>query len=345
MVHGPWIWNTWGFGGSRVATSIFPSFDQPRRPLMAAYYTAPRRRAPSIQTPFHSQKLSEHDWDRTSKSSYIFPDPESAAASPIPKSAFSYSSNASFSEISMSELGSEGFSPFCTPEVDPPVRLNVSSPPLSSLPPSLKSRRGGRDQNLDRPCSRPFGLQNAIRSDVETLHNTQQSASHTDTLPRSKSSFRHPLIRMPAKSSLLSERRSQIHRRTPQYPIPFLSFFSSLLGVDDPTLDLLVLFDSRSPVLFSTENIIDVDFDVQEETTTPTAPHGVEKFLSVVADDSGQNIIRQGLSSLDAVSVGEYHLTSISSMWNAVTELAFTGYSVLTYFTLPMFNQQSSEAD
>jgi hypothetical protein len=98
-------------------------------------------------------------------------------------------------------------------------------------------------------------------------------------------------------------------------------------------------------VLFSTENIIDVDFDVQEETTTPTAPHGVEKFLSVVADDSGQNIIRQGLSSLDAVSVGEYHLTSISSMWNAVTELAFTGYSVLTYFTLPMFNQQSSEAD
>jgi hypothetical protein len=261
---------------------------------MAAYYTAPRR-APPIQTPFHSQKLSEHDWDRTTKSSYIFPDPESTPPSPTQKSAFSYSSTASMSEISMSELGSEGFSPFCTPEIDPPFRFSVSSPPLSSLPPSLKSRREGRDQSLDRPCSRPFGRQNAIRSDAETLHNSQQSASDTNTLLHSKSNFRHPLIRVPARSSKLSERRSPAYRRTPQYPIPFLSFFSSLLGVDGPTLDLLVLLDSKSPVLFPAENIIDVGYDVHEGTTALMAPHGVEKFFTTAADDSGQNTIDRDL--------------------------------------------------
>lgn len=127
--------------------------------------------------------------------------------------------------------------------------------------------------------------------------------------------------------------------------MPFLSFFSSLLRVDELTLDLLVLLDSKGPVLFPAEDISEVDFDAKGETATPAVSHGVEKFISTVADDSGENLVWQGLLSFDVISVGEYNMTSISSMWAAVTELASTGYSVLTYFTLPMFNQQSTEAD
>lgn len=127
--------------------------------------------------------------------------------------------------------------------------------------------------------------------------------------------------------------------------MPFLSFFSSLLRVDESTLDLLVLLDSKGPVLFPAEDISEVDFDAKGETATPAVSHGVEKFISTVADDSGENLVWQGLLSFDVISVGEYNMTSISSMWAAVTELASTGYSVLTYFTLPMFNQQSTEAD
>lgn len=127
--------------------------------------------------------------------------------------------------------------------------------------------------------------------------------------------------------------------------MPFLSFFSSLLRVDELTLDLLVLLDSKGPVLFPAEDISEVDFDAKGETATPAVSHGVEKFISTVADDSGENLVWQGLLSFDVISVGEYNMTSISSMWAAVTELASTGCSVLTYFTLPMFNQQSTEAD
>lgn len=126
--------------------------------------------------------------------------------------------------------------------------------------------------------------------------------------------------------------------------MPFLSFFSSLLRVDESTLDLLVLLDSKGPVLFPAEDISEVDFDAKGETATPAVSHGVEKFISTVADDSGENLVWQGLLSFDVISVGEYNMTSISSMWAAVTELASTGCSVLTYFTLPMFNQQSTEA-
>lgn len=126
--------------------------------------------------------------------------------------------------------------------------------------------------------------------------------------------------------------------------MPFLSFFSSLLRVDELTLDLLVLLDSKGPVLFPAEDISEVDFDAKGETATPAVSHGVEKFISTVADDSGENLVWQGLLSFDVISVGEYNMTSISSMWAAVTELASTGCSVLTYFTLPMFNQQSTEA-
>lgn len=126
--------------------------------------------------------------------------------------------------------------------------------------------------------------------------------------------------------------------------MPFLSFFSSLLRVDESTLDLLVLLDSKGPVLFPAEDISEVDFDAKGETAIPAVSHGVEKFISTVADDSGENLVWQGLLSFDVISVGEYNMTSISSMWAAVTELASTGYSVLTYFTLPMFNQQSTEA-
>lgn len=127
--------------------------------------------------------------------------------------------------------------------------------------------------------------------------------------------------------------------------MPFLSFFSSLLRVDESTLDLLVLLDSKGPVLFPAEDISEVDFDAKGETAIPAVSHGVEKFISTVADDSGENLVWQGLLSFDVISVGEYNMTSISSMWAAVTELASTGCSVLTYFTLPMFNQQSTEAD
>lgn len=126
--------------------------------------------------------------------------------------------------------------------------------------------------------------------------------------------------------------------------MPFLSFFSSLLRVDESTLDLLVLLDSKGPVLFPAEDISEVDFDAKGETAIPAVSHGVEKFISTVADDSGENLVWQGLLSFDVISVGEYNMTSISSMWAAVTELASTGCSVLTYFTLPMFNQQSTEA-
>ncbi|KAF7768058.1 hypothetical protein Agabi119p4_7301 [Agaricus bisporus var. burnettii] len=278
---------------------------------MATYYTAPRHRAPPIQTPSYSQTVSEHDWDLISQSSYIFPDPESAEVSPTPRSAVSYSSTASFSEISVSELGSEGFSPFCTPEIDPPVTA-ISRPPRSSLPPSLKSRRQGQILRPDLPWSRQFDIQKTIPSDAESLNDTQQSISDTHTLPRSNSSFRHPLSRIPAKSSPDSKRRSFAHRRTPQYPMPFLSFFSSLLRVDESTLDLLVLLDSKGPVLFPAEDISEVDFDAKRETATPAVSHGVEKFVSTVADDSGEKLVWQGLLSFDVISVSEYNMTSIS---------------------------------
>lgn len=314
---------------------------------MAAYYHAPRRYAPSTEPSSHVQQHPLHrrsSLHLADSPTYIFPNPSSAPPSPTQTPILSESSDVSPSVVSISDFGSRDSDTFSSPGHSPWIDAALRQSHNSPQPPlNYRIDNQGLSRYLiDSLPPDPVPLD----EDVKVLGNIHRGASNRQAsyIPISsidpqtiETKFRHPLARIPTDPALLP-RHDQVQlsrvpmcHPLPRLSIPFLSLFSSLLGIDDSTKDLLTLPTSSASALFPTG--MHPPTGTWEETEVPQAAHGAEKLFSVITAENGYQSVHQGMLSLNALPVGELIPIPLSDLWGMVAELVSNGRKVLLGLT------------
>lgn len=280
---------------------------------MATYCYTPRRHAPPATST--EPQLSDHHTnsefpDLADSATYIFPRPSSAPPSPSRSPFLSDTSDISLSAVSFSNYGSPKNSPYFSTD----GYFSEHSSPLQHR----WSDGQGINWDLDNP---PHLDSILLDADVHalgthrtgTLNRRNPHIPIFTTEPRDITKFRHPLARTSPSPPLPDEDQPPIIRLPhplPHSPIPLLSFFVSLLWIEDSTVDLVTSPPSSVPL-------------------PPSEAHTAEKLFSVIASENGSKAIRQGMRSLDECSVEELNLISFSGLWDIVAGLVLGGRKVL----------------
>ncbi|KAF9013254.1 hypothetical protein BDQ17DRAFT_1343064 [Cyathus striatus] len=291
---------------------------------MAQYFARPTQ--PSVNPRHASLHNHSQPWtlDIGESSIYVFPNPPSDPPSP-----------GQISTVSATEFSSSALS--SSPSRDSSVPVSPADIPNNTLTPSplstplIADLRGFDSEQwewdaLEEPAARSLlvGLEDATeRPDRWEIIARRRALNQ---YLQSISTFRSSSISLrKGQQTSKPPTTSAVFTPHPRIQIPLLSFFVSLLSVDDGTLDLLTQSSSHS-ALFPGESIPPLEKDLSAAEREVENLHGVERLLM---RESEARVLKDGLVVASDTSSNPLLASPFTGLWDIVSGLMTNGGKAL----------------